>query len=279
MIVLVLCGGALGAMFVVRTMASSYELRINELESKIALNTVKVFVAMEDIAYGQVITNEMVYQEEQLMSCYDAVFTVDDIGSVAKMSIPAGTVLLGSMVTEHVKTPSEREVEFTCFYVPSNTVQGNYIDVRIRFQNGEDYVVLSKKRVERLSVSGETCFLMVTEEEQQIMSSAIIDAARNNALVYATVYPQPEIQDATAVNYPFRAETGALLTSMANLAGEEFYYDIQAREELEKRLKEFDSSQGNYSVIDISNLTGHKGESVANTNGEGSSISSDYENK
>jgi len=274
MMLLVICGGFVGGAFVLKTMQASYEMRIENLQSQIDINTKEIYVAAEDIKCGDIITMEMLTQQTVLMSNTEGTFTMDNIGSVAKLAIPQGTILLSSMCEPELKGATEREVEFTCFYVSHNVEVGDYIDVRIRYQNGEDFVILPKKRVERLSLTNATCFLMVDEIELQMMASAIVDVTEYNAVMYSNVYPQPENQEATLSNYPVRNETNSLLASLSASLEREYVDTSTIRLALEERLN-IASEDG--AIVDISNLNNYQQNDTANTNGKGNTLSSDYE--
>lgn len=274
-VLLTLCGIFAGGAFVLKTVSASYEMRIDGLETQISSNTCNVFVSTVDIKYGEVITADMVTEESHLLSYPATLFTAENIGAVAKMSVPAGTIMLEPMLTDVVNDSSEREVEYTCFYVSKDVEVGDYIDVRIRYQNGEDFVVLSKKRVERLSLTNATCFLMVTEEELQLMASAIVDVAEDGAVLYSNVYPMPEVQEAATVTYLPRTETNAFLSNLAVMQGKEYTDTSELRKALESRIHINDEGGG--VVIDISNLKEYEDSGVSNTNDRGSDISSDYD--
>lgn len=273
-VLLILCGGFVGGAFVLKTMQASYEMRIDSLETQIASNTKNVYVSAVDIKYGDIIMEDMLIKESQLLSYPADLFTQADIGKVAKLSVPSGTIMLSAMCEEELKGLTEREVEFTCFYVSQNVEVGDYIDVRIRYQNGEDFVILPKKRVERLSLTNATCFLMVDEMELQMIASAIVDVTEYNAVMYSNVYPQPEIQEAAVSTYPVRNETNSLLAELSVSHGVEYVDTAEKRLALEERL--LDSSEDG-TIVDISNLKGYEGSDVSNTNGNGNNISSDYE--
>lgn len=273
-VLLILCGGLVGGAFVLKTMQASYEMRIDALESQIETNTHGIYVAATDIKYGDVITADMVVRESHLLSYPADLFTAEDIGSIAKVSVPAGTVMLAPMCEAEQKEVSEREVEFTCFYVSQNVEVGDYIDVRIRYQTGEDFVILSKKRVERLSLTNATCFLMVNEVELQMMASAIVDVSEYDAVLYSNVYPQPEIQMAAAITYPVRSESHNLIQPLAETLGVEYVDLSTVRTALEERIKD---NTGGSSVIDVSNLKDYNKTETSNTNDKGTNISSDYE--
>lgn len=274
-VALILLGAVIvGGLFVFKTMEASYKVEIAELEQKIDDNTKTFYVTTVDIKFGEIITQDKVRIETNLLGYPTDSFTADDIGSVAIVDVPVGTILLKPMCEAVVKEASEREVEYSCFYVGQNIVVGDYIDIRIRFQTGEDFVILPKKRVEKLSLSNATCFLMVNELEIQRMASAIVDVAEYDAVMYCNVYPQPEIQEAAETNYPARVEIDRLMKVLAERLGIEYVDSREERAGLETRLT-IDTYE-KVGVIDVSNLSGYLSNDKSNTNGNGTSISSDY---
>jgi len=198
-LLLLLAAVTVGGLFVMKTMEAAYQLRIDALEEQLDTNTKTFYVAASDIKYGEQITADKVRTETHLLGYPIDGFTVSQIGTTAVVDIPTDTIILKSMCLEDVKSVSEREVEYSCFYVGQNVAVGDYVDVRIRFKTGEDFVILSKKKIERLSLSGATCFLMVDEMEIQRMASAIVDTVEYNAVMYCNAYPQPELQAAAEI--------------------------------------------------------------------------------
>jgi len=249
-------------------------MRVDALEKQLNENTRTFYVAASDIKYGEVITEDKVRTETHLFGYPMDAFTVSEIGTTAAVDIPANTLILKSMCVEGKKGISEREVEYSCFYVGQNISVGDYIDVRIRFQTGEDFVILSKKKVERLSLTNATCFLMVNEMEIQRMASAIVDTVEYDAVMYCNVYPQPELQNAAVINYPVREESSSLMSALSASVGIEYIDTKAARVTLETNLQKHKTGGG--SVIDISNLSGYGSDTKSNTNDKGSSITSDY---
>lgn len=112
-------------------------------------------------------------------------------GRCWKVNIKPGTILTADILMdeEEVHEKFTRELTFTA--VPVTTKVGDYMDLRIMMPNGEDYVILNHKRVERLYNTTITFFL--SEEENYLINSAIADEAQYNGgvFIYLTKYLEP----------------------------------------------------------------------------------------
>lgn len=120
------------------------------------------------------------------------------------------------MVYEDVPAPPDlRNRELQVVLLPSSLVKGDIIDVRIQFPTGQDYVLLSKKKVERLNAA--TLWITMTEEEILSLSSAIVDAYLHKASIYALTYVEPQFQTPAIATYPANSEVLKLLESDPNI--------------------------------------------------------------
>ncbi|ROR25705.1 hypothetical protein EDD66_11061 [Mobilisporobacter senegalensis] len=98
---------------------------------------------------------------------------------------------------------------------------GDYIDIRISYENGMDFIVLPKKRVIDVSISNnnlESCiWLEVSEEEILRMSSAFVDLYHyERSVIYAVKYLN-EAQNIAKANYPVNDEVRKLIDSDPNI--------------------------------------------------------------
>ena len=71
------------------------------------------------------------------------------VGRVVKANVSANTPVLDSLLYPEAEEPTkdERILEFNFLKLPSDLVENEYVDIRIRFPNGEDYSVLIGKKV------------------------------------------------------------------------------------------------------------------------------------
>ncbi|KIL38021.1 SAF domain-containing protein, partial [Gordoniibacillus kamchatkensis] len=138
------------------------------------------------------------------------------IGKSAKIELEPGTPLMPSMLYEGAPIPKDLRVqEFQVIQLPSNLQKGQYIDVRINFPTGEDFVLLAKKKARELS--GNVIWLEMNELDLLRTSSAIIDAYLQGARLYALPYIEPGLQEAAAVNYPANPKVLDLMAHDPNL--------------------------------------------------------------
>ncbi|MGO4530307.1 SAF domain-containing protein [Paenibacillus sp. 2TAF8] len=137
-------------------------------------------------------------------------------GQSAKIELKKGTAITTEMVYEETPaSPDLRNRELQVVLLPSSLAKGDMIDVRIQFPTGQDYILLSKKKVERLNTA--TLWITMTEEEILSLSSAIVDAYLHKASIYALTYVEPQFQTAAIPTYPANSEVLKLLESDPNI--------------------------------------------------------------
>ncbi|PYE49245.1 SAF domain-containing protein [Paenibacillus barcinonensis] len=192
-------------------------------------------------------------------------------GQVAKIELKKGTAITTEMVYEDTPAPSDlRNRELQVVLLPSSLVKGDMIDIRIQFPTGQDYILLSKKKVERLNAA--TLWVTMTEDEILSLSSAIVDAYLHKASIYALTYVEPQFQTAAIPTYPANAEVLKLLESDPNLVRHaEQELTRQVRSSLESSLAASMSapSKGIEQDVAQSSVTYNKRPSVQETSSAG----------
>lgn len=123
--------------------------------------------------------------------------TVGDLyGRVIKSNVAENTLIMDSILYPKGEEPTkdERMFEFNFLKIPSDLVENEYIDIRIRFPQGEDYSVLIGKKVEKIA-GNNTIFIKLNEEEIMTMGSAIIEAYMQQGVsLYANKYTDAATQ-------------------------------------------------------------------------------------
>lgn len=112
-----------------------------------------------------------------------------------KLKIPAfdKTIITENMFykeEDHITTDT-RKKEFNMINLPSDLVEGDFIDIRILFPTGEDYLVVVGKEVKQMGTNAESnsIFLELTEEEMVKLSGAIIESYISDSVnLYAVKY-------------------------------------------------------------------------------------------
>lgn len=146
---------------------------------------------------------------------------------VAKIDLKAGTILTKDMLTTSSEqvTNDLRRQEYNMLSLPTDLVDGDFVDVRIRFGNGQDYIVVAKKQVTIPEIAGAPAEGVITinlsEDETIAMSSAIIETYQlSTAEMYVTRYTDPGMQVAATPTYPVNAEALNLMDSNPNIVEE-----------------------------------------------------------
>jgi hypothetical protein len=251
---------------IIRQIKKEYRQDLDILKEQLESNEVFVYEAKIDIPAGSRIKEEdLIYRA----SCSDKpqsyFMTKEDIGMTALMNIRAGTQVIGGMLTGGTVDSNLREVEYNVFCINSNVIQNDYVDVRIRFPNGEDYIILSKKRILSPNIESFQCFLWLKEEEILNMSSAIVDAyIYSGAILYTTKYIEPNLQEESIPTYQPSLASLTLMEQDKNIvdkASKEV--NKQLRKAMENRLTEYmnlDISSVNWTLSEKSRQEISKGE-------------------
>ena len=146
---------------------------------------------------------------------------------VAKIDLKAGTILTKDMLTTSSEqvTNDLRRQEYNMLSLPTDLVDGDFVDVRIRFGNGQDYIVVSKKQVSIPEIAGAPAEgvinINLSEDESIAMSSAIIELYQLKAVeMYVSRYTDPGMQVAATPTYPVSSEALNLMDSNPNIVDE-----------------------------------------------------------
>ncbi len=154
----------------------------------------------------------------------DAVRSPEEaIGRVVRNDVKASTLCIQSLIYQPGDYPDDARIqEYTAVRLPQRLEKSQYVDVRVMFPNGLDYVVLSKKNVLDLQRdeegTGNLVWLTVSEQELLRMSSAVVDAFLHpGTVLYAVTYVAPDVQAAAIVTYPANAYVQDLIQSNPNI--------------------------------------------------------------
>ena len=161
---------------------------------------------------------------------------------VAKVDMNKNTLITTDLISksDNMVQDDVRKQEYNMIVLPMDLTTGDYIDVRVMFPNGQDFIVVSKKEVEVPYVgdvpSADTIWVNLSEDEILHMSSAIVDASKIlGAKLYATKYTEPGMQEAAIPTYIVSAENSQLLQRDPNIVE-------SAMEEIIARYNQVDST-------------------------------------
>ena len=133
---------------------------------------------------------------------------------VMRVDVPAGAFVTKDMFIEADEEISntERIQEYNMILLPSQLKNGDYVDIRLSLPTGQDYVVLSKKKVLGTDATG--IWFYTDEEEMLTINNAIVESyVIAGSKLYATQYTDPGMQKPSDVTYTV---SGAVLTMIQN---------------------------------------------------------------
>ncbi len=144
----------------------------------------------------------------------------DGTTKYAKIDITEKTIMLDTMYYEdQVITDDMRIQEFNMLLLPSQLEEGDYVDIRFLLPTGNDYVVVSKKRI--IKATEGTVWLQLGELDMQYMSSAIIESyVTEGSILYAIEYAEPTMQSAAIVTYPILTSVKEFVMKNPNIAAQ-----------------------------------------------------------
>jgi len=224
----------------VKQLKESHKQELNILETELQENTKMAYIPQEDIKKGELLEESKFEKVDILTKAEETYITDMDFGKVALVDIIGGVPVYKSMVAEFVEDDL-REEEFNVFYLNTNLKNNDYVDIRIVYPNGENYIVLSKKAIKNVSLQNADCFLWLTAEEIHYISSAIVDAYLNEGTkIYTSKYIEPSVQEQSIVTYMPNQDVLNVIEqdpNVVNVAKETL--NKMVREELDSRLSSF----------------------------------------
>ena len=149
---------------------------------------------------------------------------LNNVPLIAKVTMKKNTLITTELLSKGDNQVRDdlRKQEYNMIVLPMDLATGDYIDVRVQFPNGQDFIVVSKKEVEIPNVNGtdsnDTIWISLTEDEILHMSCAIVDVAQvKGAKIYATKYTEAGMQKAATPTFPVNESTSALIRSDSNI--------------------------------------------------------------
>lgn len=197
-------------------------------KEKEGIQTKQVYILTSTIPSGQKIKNgENVKLTEIETSISSGIASVAELNAtypnldlIAKIDLPAGTILTTSMISVgEAVTNDIRRVEYNMVTLPTSINIGDYIDIRLTLPTGQDFIVISKKPI--MTLQGETLGIDLSEGEILMMNSAIVEAYIMTASnIYATKYVEPGLQTAAVNTYRPSESVVELIRDDINIVAE-----------------------------------------------------------
>ena len=189
--------------------------------------------AEEETEYTYIIKEVIINDQKQKVKEYIELTTP---ALIAKIDMEENTVLTPEMiVASNEKTTDDlRLYEYNMISLFSKIEPDDYIDIRLRLPSGEDFVVVSKKKVDMPIVNDvpslNSIWLKLKEEELLTMSSAIVESYMiEGSMLYTAKYIEPGMQEKSIPTYiPSEKVKKLILDEDSNILE-------KAKEELRKR--------------------------------------------
>ena len=142
----------------------------------------------------------------------------DIIGRYYKVAVNPGSSIFKNMVMDEELVDSMRERDITLNRLTVGLEPGDYIDIRMTMPYGDDYIVLSHKRVYEINDS--SIKLYMSELEWNIWQGALVDYYLNmeyGCVMYGDKYVEPGLQQDAVNFYAVPDNIAALLQKNPNI--------------------------------------------------------------
>ncbi len=218
-------GGASGYMLYnahVSEISAAYEEEIETLQLDAYALKRTVLMSREKMNAGTVLQKEQLYTSEISASLVQNQFmTHEDIGKVLLVDVEPDVPIMRTMLFEEIIGKDTREEELNMIFLPTNLEMNRFVDVRIGFPNGEDFIVLTKMKVRGCDLSNNMLWLWMEEKEILTLSSAIVDAyLHKGTKLYTVTYVAPTVQDEAIANYPVNTDVLKIIQENPNILAE-----------------------------------------------------------
>ena len=184
----------------------------------------KAYALNRDVKSGQEITADMLspintylipqnYIDSTILTSVESGKKV-----VAKVDLYKNTILTASTVTteENTVTKDVRTMEYNMLTLPINLTIGDYVDIRITFPDGQDFIVIAKKEIK--NIQGNTVTFDMSEADIVMLNSAIVESYIMKASnIYIAKYVEPGMQEKAANTYVPTAEVIRLIETDSNI--------------------------------------------------------------
>ncbi len=152
-----------------------------------------------------------------------------------RTDLSANTCLTADLLTDMVLSDDMRELDVVMTEVPIGLAAGDYIDVRIAYPMGQDFIALPHKKV--VAINGNVVKLIVEEVDFYANESMKADYGAYQAVrIYGAKYVEAGIQNAAAAYYPVSADILKIEILDPNIDTGDFSNTLKRRRELEEQL-------------------------------------------
>lgn len=195
------------AVYLKMTLNDTQDVLASAQEEMQANKKIVYVVSTDDgfgISKGEILQENVNVKKQQIYSGLEDYnyITEEDIGSTAVVDMYEGMTVMTNMVTPLDVANDTREYELQVVNLMVDQKENDYVDIRIMFPDGTDFLILPKKPVYNLNLENCVFWTYLNEEEILRMSSATIDAYTiTGTKIYATRYVESSLQEQATPNY------------------------------------------------------------------------------
>ncbi len=195
------------------------------------------YITKKEVKAGEFFSEENVEKKYLLSEQNPEALAQDVLGRRSCADISEGVIVNTALCSKEDYAPSERQCVFHKIGFAECFAPYSVVDVRIRYANGENYCVLKKKSLQRVTDDLKECSFFLTEEEQLLMSAAQYDVEiYEGAELYLVGFREERLQeDAISAYLP----SVQILTQLKEWEGEykqNYESGCRLRNALEERL-------------------------------------------
>lgn len=187
---------------------------------------IKAYALKTDVKSGEEITADMLSSIDTYANLipqnYIDLAKLSSVGDdkkvIAKIDLYKNTILTSSTVTteENAVTKDVRAMEYNMLMLPINVNVGDYVDIRLTFPNGQDFIVVAKKEIK--NIQGNTITFDMSEEEILMINSAVVESYIMKASnIYVAKYVEPGMQEKADNTYTPTSEVIKLIDTDSNI--------------------------------------------------------------
>ena len=172
-----------------------------------------------------------------------------DVPLVAKVNMQANSVLTLDLVakSDEISNDDLRLQEYNMLELPVKINVDDYIDVRLTLPTGQDYIVMSKKRV--IDIMEDTIWLKLSEEEILTMSNAMVEAYQmTGSKLYVNLFVEPGVQGTATPTYAVSPAVLKLIENNPNIRNEakQALFENYTQAQVDQRTNDINSALNQY---------------------------------
>jgi hypothetical protein len=156
-----------------------------------------------------------------------------------KISLSTNTIVTSDMVMQQRLTDDERTLDVVLDEIPIGIEVGDYVDIRIAFPLGQDFIAMTHKEV--VEINGSTIKLIVSQQDFYSYQSMQTDSALYaSTKAYGSTYVEGGVQAAAKQYYPVNLDVLKTMLLDPNIDTSDYSDVLKRREQLEEQLLQSD---------------------------------------